>query len=234
MSRQSTPSFAGFPRETAKFLAELAENNEREWFKENKHRYESHVLEPALDFINTMEPRIEKISPHFTAIAKRTGGSLMRVYRDTRFSKNKTPYKTNIGIHFRHELGRDVHAPGFYLHVQPKNCFVGTGISRPDSSALAAIRSRIDEKPGVWKRARDSKRFVEQFYLRGEQLKRPPRGYSADHPYIEDLKRKDFIAIAEFPIGRIRSKDLPDEVAARYATAKPLMRFLCAALAIPF
>ena len=234
MTKRATPEFAGFPARTARFLTELAENNEREWFKENKHRNEAHVLEPALDFINAMEPRLEKISKHFVAIGKRTGGSLMRVYRDTRFSKNKTPYKTNVGIQFRHELGKDVHAPAFYLHIQPKNCFLGAGIWRPDSEALAAIRESIDENPRVWKRARDAKRFVEHFRFGGDRLKRPPRGYAAEHSYIDDLKRKDFIAISEFPISDIRSADFIDEVAARYATAKPLMKFLCAALALRF
>ncbi len=227
-------SFAGFPIETSRFLVELTKNNKREWFKENKHRYECHVLAPALDFINAMEPRLEKISPYLTAIGKRTGGSLMRVYRDTRFSKNKTPYKTNIGIQFRHELGKNAHAPGFYLHIQPENCFLGTGIWHPDSDSLAAIRTSITENSSVWKRARDGKRFAEQFRFGGDRLKRPPRGYAADHPYIEDLKRKDFIAVSEFSIGRIRSKNFIDEVAMRYATAKPLMKFLCSALSIRF
>ncbi|MCZ6497988.1 MAG: DUF2461 domain-containing protein [Gammaproteobacteria bacterium] len=234
MTKKATPEFAGFPAETAQFLSELAENNQREWFKENKHRYERHVLEPALEFINAMNPRLEKISRHFVAIGKRTGGSLMRVYRDTRFSKNKTPYKTNVGIQFRHELGKDVHAPGFYLHIQPKNCFLGTGIWRPDSDALAAIRNSIAENPGKWKRARDSKRFVEHFRLGGDRLKRPPRGFAANHPFIEDLKRKDFIAVSEFPMNRIRSAEFIDEVVARYATARPLMKFLCAALDLRF
>ena len=192
------------------------------------------MLTPALDFINAMEPRLEKISPYFTAIGKRTGGSLMRVYRDTRFSKNKTPYKTNIGIQFRHELGKDVHAPGFFLHIQPKNCFLGTGIWRPDYDTLTAIRTSITEKPGVWKRARDNKRFTQQFRFGGNQLKRPPRGYAANHPYIEDLKRKDFIAVSEFSIGKIHSKHFVDEVAMRYATAKPFMKFLCSTLSLQF
>lgn len=234
MTKKVTPEFAGFPAQTARFLSELAENNEREWFKANKRRYEAHVLGPALEFINAMEPRLEKISRHFVAIGKRTGGSLMRVYRDTRFSKNKTPYKTNVGIQFRHELGKDVHAPGFYVHIEPNNCFLGTGIWRPDSDALAAIRNCIAENSGSWRRARDARRFVAHFRLGGDRLKRPPRGYAADHPYIEDLKRKDFIAVSGFPIKAIRSPGFIDEVAARYATAKPMMRFLCAALDLRF
>ena len=234
MSSNAESGFTGFPSQTSKFLTELANNNERDWFNANKHRYEEHVLEPALTFINAMEPRIEKISPRFLAVAKRTGGSLMRVYRDTRFSKDKTPYKTNIGIQFRHELGKDVHAPGFYLHIQPKNCFLGAGIWRPGSDALAAIRARIDEESSVWKRARNSKRFAEHFRFGGDTLKRPPRGFSADHAYIDDLKRKDFIAISEYPIASIRSADFPDEVTARFSTAKPLMNFLCGALNLKF
>ncbi len=234
MTKKVIPEFAGFPAQTARFLSELAENNEREWFKENKHRYEIHVLGPALEFINAMDPRLEKISRHFVAVGKRTGGSLMRVYRDTRFSKNKTPYKTNVGIQFRHEVGKDVHAPGFYLHIEPNNCFLGTGIWRPDSDALAAIRICIAENSGRWKRARDAKRFVAHFRFRGDRLKRPPRGYAADHPYIEDLKRKDFIAVSEFPIKAIQSPEFIDAVAAHYATAKPLMKFLCAALELRF
>ena len=234
MTKKVIPEFAGFPAQTARFLSELAENNEREWFKENKHRYEIHVLGPALEFINAMDPRLEKISRHFVAVGKRTGGSLMRVYRDTRFSKNKTPYKKNVGIQFRHELGKDVHAPGFYVHIEPNNCFLGTGIWRPDSAALAAIRSCIAENSGRWKRARDAKRFVAHFRFRGDRLKRPPRGYAADHPYIEDLKRKDFIAVSEFPIKAIQSPEFIDAVAAHYATAQPLMKFLCAALDLRF
>ena len=234
MTPNANPEFAGFPAQTTTFLSELAENNEREWFKENKYRYEAHVLAPALEFINAMAPKLEKISRHFDAIGKRTGGSLMRVYRDTRFSKNKTPYKTNVGIQFRHELGKDVHAPGFYIHIQPKNCFLGAGIWRPDSESLAAIRESIVENSGGWKRARDAKRFVDHFRFGGDRLKRPPRGYAADHPYIDDLKRKDFIAVSEFPISQIRNPGLIDEVVARYTTAKPLMKFLCAALNLRF
>ena len=124
------PKFAGFPPQTLKFLKELERNNNREWFQANKSRYEDVVLEPALDFITTMGPKLHAISDHFVAIPKRMGGSLMRVYRDTRFGKDKTPYKTNIGIQFRHELGRDVHAPGYYLHIDNTGCFLAAGIPR--------------------------------------------------------------------------------------------------------
>ncbi|MDZ4851199.1 MAG: TIGR02453 family protein, partial [Pirellulaceae bacterium] len=113
--KSETPNFQGFSTETFKFLRDLAKHNDRDWFAENKQRYEDDVLAPSLAFIESMQPFVRKLSPYLTAIPKRVGGSLMRIYRDTRFSKNKTPYKTNVGIHFRHEIGGDVHGPGFYL-----------------------------------------------------------------------------------------------------------------------
>ena len=114
--------YATFTPATVKFLAELSDNNNRDWFNENKTRYEEEVLDVALRFIQSMQDPLADFAPHFTAIPKRMGGSLMRVYRDTRFSKDKTPYKTNIGIQFRHVLGKDVHAPGFYVHIEPGSC----------------------------------------------------------------------------------------------------------------
>ena len=131
------PKFTGFPPETLKFLKQLERNNNREWFAANKSRYEEAVLEPALDFIATMDPKIQALSDHFVAIPKRVGGSLMRVYRDTRFGKDKTPYKTNIGIQFRHEYAKYVHAPGYYLHIDNTGCFLAAGIWRAEPGAFA-------------------------------------------------------------------------------------------------
>ena len=122
----------GFQPTIFQFLEELADNNNRPWFQENKRRYEREVLEPCLAFIRAFGPRLKKISRFFVASDRRIGGSLMRVYRDTRFAKDKTPYKTNVGIQFRHEFGRDVHAPGFYVHIAPDECFLAVGVWRPD------------------------------------------------------------------------------------------------------
>lgn len=226
--------FPGFPPATVGFLAELARHNERAWFRANKRRYETEVLAPALDFITAIAPRLERIAPRFLAIPKRTGGSLMRVYRDTRFSPDKTPYKTNLGIQFRHELARDVHAPGFYVHIEPGACFIGVGSWHPGPHALAAIRERIVEAPAAWQRARNAKRFAGRFALSGDRLKRPPRGYPADHPCIEDLKRKDFIGISAFDIRAIEDRCFVQRVAADFDAAVPLMRFLCKALGLRF
>ena len=110
---------ARFTPDLFKFLSDLADNNERDWFQANKGRYESSVKEPALDFIEEFTEPLGKISPHFEANARASGGSLFRIHRDTRFGTDKTPYKLNTGVHFRHERAKDAHAPGFYLHLQP-------------------------------------------------------------------------------------------------------------------
>jgi len=228
------PKFTGYTAATLQFLHELEVNNNRDWFQDNKERYESVVREPSLDFIATMGPEIQRISEHFLAIPKKVGGSMMRPYRDTRFAKDKTPYKTNIGIQFRHEMAKDVHAPGFYLHIDNTGCFLAAGCWRPESSALAAIRQRIHERSKDWLKVRNARGFKALFVLDGTKLKRPPRGYRSDDPMIEDLLRKDFVASTEFSATDIESAGFVKQCAAAYRKSGPLMAFLCAALEVPF
>ncbi len=185
--------FQNFDPSLFQFLKQLAKNNNRKWFLENKARYEKNVLEPALAFIRTFRPRLKKISEYFTAIDRRSGGSLMRVYRDTRFHGSSEPYKTNVGIQFRHEFGRDIHAPGFYVHLEPGTCFLAAGLWRPESSILRQVRDAIVENPARWRRVRNDKKFLAPFLLDGNALKKCPLGFPADHPCIEDLRRTDCI-----------------------------------------
>ena len=226
--------FSGFPAGCIPFLNDLRRNNERAWFEANKANYETAVREPALAFIEAMAAELPSISPHFRAVAKKTGGSLMRVHRDIRFARDKTPYKTNVGIQFRHRAGKDVHAPGFYLHIEPGRCFIGAGIWRPDSKNLARLRDFIVDNPASWKAAKNHKPFKTRFQLEGESLKRPPRAYPADHPLIEDLKRKDFIALCAFDEGEIENPRFCRFVAARFGHAAPFMDYLCTALALEY
>lgn len=223
-----------FTKATLKFLDELATNNNRAWFAAHKPRYESLVREPAMEFIAAMAPALEQFAPHFRADPRKVGGSLMRVYRDTRFSRNKTPYKTNIGIQFRHALGKDVHAPGFYVHIATDECFLAVGSWRPDSAALGRIRDLIAQKPERWFSARDDKKFVAQWALSGDSLTRPPRGYAADHLAIEDLKRKDFVAIAPLSFADVTGSGLVTLAATRFAAAVPFMEFLCEAVGVQY
>jgi len=226
--------YATFKPETIKFLRELKKNNNRAWFSENKPRYEEDVLDVALNFIQSMHDPLNAFAPHFTAIPKRMGGSLMRVYRDTRFSKNKTPYKTNIGIQFRHEQAKDVHAPGFYLHIDPDEVFLAVGLWRPEATALAAIRDRISVKQAEWLRARNDKVFKRHFSLGGQSLTRPPRGFDKEHPLIEDLKRKDFIAVKSMNLSEATQPRFQQKVETAFKSATPLMQFLCKAVGVPY
>ena len=125
------------------FLRDLEVNNSREWFRDNSDRYERDLREPALRFISAFAAPLAKISPCFRADPRKSGGSLFRIHRDVRFSADKSPYKTYTGIQFRHQRGKDAHAPGFYLHLQPRHVFAAVGSWHPDTEALAAIRSAI-------------------------------------------------------------------------------------------
>lgn len=234
ISRSVPVRFDGFGTETCLFLSDLAQNNDREWFQRNKPRYETQVREPSMRFIDAIRPGLERISRYFVASSKRSGGSLMRVYRDTRFSRDKRPYKTNIGIQFRHELGRDVHAPCFYVHIAPGDCFLGAGIWHPNAAALSAIRSRIAAAPKAWASARDARGFAAAYRLTGDQLTRMPRGFSTAQAHAADLRRKDFIGVREFEIATIAAPEFLDEVLRTFAQAAPLMKFLCAALALRY
>ena len=169
------------------FFRQLHRNNRWEWFLENKPRYESRVKKPLVDFAEAFAPKLKKIAPRFLSDAK----SVFRIYRDTRFSKDKTPYKTHGALHFRHERGDDVHAPGFYLHLEPGSVFGGAGLWRPEPPVAVRVRKAIAKDPAAWRKA------AKGLPLEGDRLSRPPRGFDPGHPAIEDLKRKDFITSRE-------------------------------------
>ena len=225
---------AHFTHRTFSFLRELADNNNREWFHAHKPRYEEDVRDPALRFINDFAPHLHGISSRFRADPRANGGSLFRIYRDTRFSKDKTPYKTHTGIHFRHEAAKDAHAPGFYLHIEPASCFVGCGIWRPGGPTVRAIRQSIDEDPDAWIRASTDPGFARSFELSGDSLVRAPKGYGIDHPMIVDLRRKDFIGVARLSAESLVGSDFLDTFAALCRDAAPFQRWLCRAIGVPF
>jgi len=221
---------AYFSQQTFRFLRDLAANNDRAWFAANKSRYDDHVKGPALALIEDFAPRLKKISPRFAA----TPRSLYRLHRDTRFSKDKSPFKAYAGIHFRHERAKDAHAPGFYLHLEPGSVFAGVGIWHPESDALRRIREHIVERPDAWKRASRAKGFTSTFELEGDRLTRPPKGFDPSSPLIEDLKWKDYIGVATLDERFVRSEALPAALAETFAAGTPLMRFLCEALDVSF
>jgi len=232
-----------FTTDTFVFLDELTLHNERTWFEANKARYEGHVREPALAFIRAMAKPLAKISSAFVADDKKVGGSLMRVYRDTRFAKDKTPYKTNIGIQFRHAGGAlpgepksDVHAPGWYVHVSPGGCFVGVGMWRPEPDALAHIRRAIVKDPQRWLALVDPKKLGKAGLELGDgdKLTRVPKGFDAAHVAAEDLKRRSFILHANVTADEVTSARFVELVAKRFKGGADYMRFLCDAVGVGF
>ena len=158
----------------------------------------------------------------------------MRVHKDNWFSKDKTPYKTNIGVQFRHARGRDVHAPGFYLHIEPGEVFLAAGIWHPESSTLKNVRTLIDEYPKEWKKLTSNVTGKGGFQLSGDSLKRPPVGFAKDHALIDDLKRKDFIAVQNLKISEVYAKDFDGSTAKLFKAASPLVKFICDADDLPF
>lgn len=214
------------------FFRDLRENNDRDWFQANKKRYEAHVKIPLQQFIRDFAAHLETISPHYIADPRGNGGSLFRIYRDVRFSKDKSPYKTSAGLHFRHEKGKDVHAPGFYLHLEPGSVFAGVGIWHPENKTLNKIRDAIVADPNHWREMMSNKAFSDAFSLGGESLKRAPKGYDLDHPLIEDIRRKDFIASAEFSEADACQPDFIKRFTESCRTASPFMEFLTTSIGL--
>jgi len=225
--------FAGFPEEMFRFLTDLHDNNNREWFIDNRGRYENFVVEPVIRFIEAVGQLLPAISDAYVADPRRNGGSMFRIYRDTRFSSDKRPYKQNIGCQFRHSAGSNAHAPGFYVHLAPAEVFIGGGIWKPDNDSLDRIRNRIVEKPKLWSGVINDAAFSNHFgKLQGESLKRPPRGFDPDNPHIEDLKRKSYIAFRHVKPESALKPAFIEAVEKTFTTAMPLMRFITGALGI--
>jgi len=223
---------AHFSSNLFSFLEELRNNNQREWFEANRARYERDVREPMLAFISDFAPRLRKISPKLVADPRPSGGSMFRIYRDVRFSPDKKPYKTHVAARFSHVMGRDVHAPGFYVHLDPSGVFCAAGIWHPDPATLARIRDFIAKHPAQWRKVINDAKFRELCVLAGDALSRPPKGYDPGHPLIDDLKRKDFIAVTNLDLDDALSPLFIDRFTAACIAASPLMRFLTKALGL--
>jgi uncharacterized protein (TIGR02453 family) len=220
------------PKEVFRFYRELAANNDRAWFERNKARYQSEVRDPLLQFVSDFGPRLNRINPHFVADPRPVGGALFRIHRDVRFSKDKSPYKTHAGLRFPHEDGKNVHAPGYYLHLEPGSVFAGAGIWHPDPPTLRKVRDALVADPAGWKRAISAKRFRERCALGGECLKTPPRGYDPEHPLVEDLKRKDLVAYAAFTEKQATAPDFLKQFVDVCTAMKPFMAFATRAVGV--
>jgi uncharacterized protein (TIGR02453 family) len=238
-----------FTPATFKFLRALARNNSREWFAAHKPEYEDVLRQPFLRLIGDLAEPLRGISPHYVASPKPVGGSLFRIHRDTRFSGDKSPYKTHSGASFYHaatkqsargesggqaDMGR-LDAPVFYLHVQPGESFAGGGLWHPMPETLKRTRAYMLNNPASWKNATRSPAFRKAFgELGGESLSRPPRGYPQDHELLDDLKRKDYVCAAKLSDEQMCGPDLVKLLIKQYTVAAPLLDWLCGALDLEF
>jgi uncharacterized protein (TIGR02453 family) len=216
------------------FLQELKRNNDRDWFQRHKARYEADVREPLLRFVADFAAPLARLSKHMVADPRPSGGSLFRIHRDVRFAKDKSPYKTHAAVQFRHRAARDVHAPGFYLHLEPGRVFAGAGMWHPDPATLLLLRKAVASRGGVWRQAVSGGAFRRGVTLEGDFAARPPRGFPKDHPLIEDIKRKDFIAVARFRDKDALAPGFMGDFTEFCRASLPLMRFLAGAVRLPF
>jgi uncharacterized protein (TIGR02453 family) len=217
-----------FDKDFFLFLTQLTRNNKREWFEKHRERYVAHVETPMLAFIREVGDRLPNVAPAFLADPRRSGGSMFRIYRDTRFSSDKSPYKTWVAARFQHRSASKTQpAPGFYIHLGPKEIGGGGGLYHVETPTLTRVRERIVSQPKAW--AAVLKSGVE---IEGDKLKRVPRGFDAAHPYADDLKRKDLYFWHEFTQSEARSSTFVDRYMKELEAATPLMEFLTKSLGL--
>jgi uncharacterized protein (TIGR02453 family) len=230
-----TNTFTGFSPAALTFLRELAKHNRREWFEERRDIYERELREPVRALIEEMDVRLATAAPEIIGDPKR---SPFRIHRDVRFSKDKSPYKTNVGFWLAHrDVGRaasEIHGgAGFYFHLEPRASFIAVGIWMPAPPALAKLRAAIVDDLAGFKKTLT--RLHRSFGPLSEEavLRRPPRGYAETHPAAAWLRYKSFTASRRPLLVRdLRSPALPDTLMRHYADAIPFVRWLNAALGL--
>lgn len=221
---------ARIPKTMLAFLRDLEAHNNRDWFQDNKTRYEQEYLQPAQEFIEALREPLATVSQQLTADPARTGGTLFRIYRDTRFSKDKRPYKTHAGFWFHHaQAGRKGVGPGLYLHVTPGGSFAALGIHCAKAAEAQPVRLAIIEHPEEWGRLTAGLKAA-GWPLAGESFKLVPRGLPRDHALADDLKRKEYHAYREFGDAEVTAADFADELITQARTIAPLGAFLARAL----
>ena len=204
------------------FLREIKRHNRRDWFEANRARYVADVEAPMLAFIADLAPRLRALSPAFLVDERRTGGSMYRVYRDTRFSADKSPYKTHVAAHFAHERKKQAPSvPGFYLHLEPGDSMGGGGIYHPDPQTLTRIRLGIAGNARGWRAVKKTGIEIE-----GDRLTRAPAGFDPAHRFIDDLRLKDLYMLRPFTQADVCAPDFLDRYVGSCEEVAPLVHFL--------
>lgn len=221
-------AFGGFSEEGIAFLRSLERNNRREWFQPRKPVFDEKVKGPMLQLVAALNGEMERFAPQHVSEPE---SAVYRIYRDTRFSKDKKPYKTHIAAHFTRR-GMDRHtAPGYYVAVSHKEVAVGGGLYMPTPETLMALRNHIAEKHAELRKILKAKPLRTLLgELHGEQLSRVPKGFAAGHPAADLLRYKQFFVYIELPADLATSRNLHSEVRKRFEAMTPLIDFLCAPL----
>ncbi|MBI5464857.1 MAG: DUF2461 domain-containing protein [Ignavibacteriales bacterium] len=229
LDQDQYPPFVGFPKEAFRFFAQLRKNNHREWFEKHKHEYESFVRLPMQSLIASLRPQFTRFAPEFDLNPKR---SIFRIYRDVRFSKDKTPYKTHVAAHIvLAGKPKGFVGSGYYLHVEPSECFVGGGIYVPDGEQLKKIRKAIAGRGKEFLSILNERSFKKRFgKIEGAKLQRVPRGYDDAHPMAEWLKLKQFFVGVSLKGEECFKPGFAGLAARICEDAAPLVRFLNGAL----
>jgi uncharacterized protein (TIGR02453 family) len=218
------PPFNGFPKETVAFFKKLKRNNTREWFAAHKDEFEEDVKFPMQCFIASLTPLFGEFAPEIDIDPKR---SLFRIYRDTRFSKDKTPYKTHAAAHFvLRGMPKGLVGSGYYFHVEPGEVFLGAGIYIPDGGQIKKIRAAITARPEEFLSIVKEKKFAKRFgALDGTRLQRVPIGYAPDHPMADYLKLKQFFVGVTLDDDAILKPTFVRDAAKIYSEAATFVRF---------
>jgi uncharacterized protein (TIGR02453 family) len=214
---------------TLSFLKALAKNNNREWFEKNKSKY-LEAKQTFEDFLEALHHALLKFDESLSGLNPRKLG--FRIYRDVRFSKDKRPYKLNMGAGFS-PSGKMLQEPGYYLHIEPGKSFVAAGFYMPDAANLAKIRQEIDYNASGILKILNDKKFKKYFDTLDDfdKVKTAPKGYPKDHLHIELLKNKSFIVSHHFTDTQVKDKKFVKQVAEICKTAKSLNDFLKEAVA---
>ena len=223
-----------FDRDLLRFLAELKTHNNRAWFEKNRARYERVYKQAFASFVSDFAPRLAKISPYLVADPRPSGGSVMRIFRDTRFSPDKSPYRSYTVVHFGHKDAGEGRAPGLFLYVAPDEISAGGGVWHPEPPVAAKIRTAIAKDAAGWLRATARPAFRKKFDLTGESLKRPPPGVAKDHPLLNELMRKDFVASTTIPPSEFVAPSFAETYWRVCTDVSPMLRFLCTAIGLKY
>jgi uncharacterized protein (TIGR02453 family) len=211
------------PKESLAFLADLSKHNDKAWFDANRDRCEADLVEPCRALVRRLSADLAGLFPEITGSDAKVGGSLTRLHRDVRFSKDKSPFHTHVGMHFWHRSGKKMEVPGFFLRVAP------------EEGPLEGVRRALDRDRKAWEKASRDPAFVRLWGgLEGEALKRVPAPWPSDHPFAEDLRRKEFTAFARLKGGEAAKPAFAARAVEHWRASGPLMGFLCRSTGLPW